>query len=149
VARSNAATPADYIAELDPVRAAEVSSVRALVNGAIAPGYVERMAWGMISWDVPLELSGPTYNQQPLSYVALAAQKNHLALYLNCVDAGDASGERLRQVFEAAGKKFDMGRSCLRFSRADDLAADAVAAEIASTTPEQYVARMKASRSRA
>jgi hypothetical protein len=99
----------------------------------------------MISWDVPLALSGPTKNKQPLSYVALAAQKNHLALYLNCIDASDERGERLRAAFAAAGKRFDMGRSCLRFRAAADLPAEAVAAEIASTAPGEFVARYRRS----
>lgn len=149
MARSSAATPDDYLAELDPARAAEVAAVRDLVNGALGAGLVERMAWGMISWDVPLEVSGPTYNKQPLCYVALAAQKNHLALYLNCVDASDERGERLRAAFEAAGKRFDMGRSCLRFRSAGDLPTEAIAEEIASTTPEQFAARDRAARGEA
>lgn len=143
MARSIAATPDAYLAELDPQRADDIRQVRQLVNGALPAGYVERMAWGMISWEVPLELSGPTYNKQPLSYVALAAQKNYNALYLNCVDASDERGDRLRAAFEAAGKKFDMGKSCLRFKRSDDLPAQAIAAEIASTTPDQFVARYR------
>ena len=144
MARSSAATPDAYIAELEPARAADISRVRDLVNASIPAGYVERMAWGMISWDVPLELSGPTYNGQPLSYVALAAQKNYNALYLNCIDSSDERGDRLRRAFEAQGKRFDMGRSCLRFKRADDLAEEAVREEIASTTPEQLVASYRA-----
>jgi uncharacterized protein YdhG (YjbR/CyaY superfamily) len=149
VAQSKAATPDDYLAELEPARAAEVGAVRNLVNRSLPPGFVERMAWGMISWEVPLEVSGPTYNKQPLCYVALAAQKKHLALYLNCVDASDQRGERLKASFEAAGKHFDMGKSCLRFRCADDLPADAIAEVVASTTPEQFAAHYRAARGEA
>ena len=120
--------------------------MRDLVNAALPPGYVERMAWGMISWEVPLEVSGPTYNKQPLSYVALAAQKNYNALYLNCVDASDERGRRLATAFAAAGKTFDMGKSCLRFKSADHLPGEVIQAEIASTTPAEFVARYKAAR---
>lgn len=146
MARSTAATPDAYIAELDPARAEDIRRVRDLVNRTIPPGYVERMAWGMISWEVPLDASGPTYNGQPLVYAALAAQKNYNALYLNCVDASDERGARLRAAFEAAGKKFDMGKSCLRFRRADDLPEEPLASELASTTPEQFVARYRSAR---
>ena len=146
MARSTAATPDAYIAELAPDRAEDIRRVRALVNEALPAGYVERVSWGMLSWEVPLELSGLTYNKQPLVYVALAAQKNYNALYLNCVDASDERGARLRAAFEAAGKKFDMGKSCLRFRSADDLADEALRAELASTTPEMFVARYRAAR---
>ena len=136
---SGAATPEAYIAELEPGRAAEIARVRDLVNANLPGGYVERMAWGMISWEVPLEVSGPTYNGQPLVYAALAAQKNHNALYLNCAYASEQRTQKLRQSFEAAGKKLDMGKSCIRFRKADDLALDAIAEEIASTTPAVFV----------
>lgn len=146
MARSSAATPEDYLAELSPERRAEMSAVRDLVNAAIAHGYVERMAWGMINWEVPLEVSGPTYNHQPLSYVALAAQKNYFALYLNGLEAGDPREAQLRAAFDRAGKKCDMGKSCLRFRAASELPAAAIAEVIASTSVEQYVARYREAR---
>jgi hypothetical protein len=138
VARSDASTPDAYLAELDPERAVELGRVRDAVNAAIPDGFVERMAWGMISWEVPIEVSGPTYNKQPLVYAALAAQKNYNALYLNCVYASAERTGRLREAFAAAGKKLDMGKSCIRFKDADDLPLDAIAREIGSTTPEQF-----------
>jgi hypothetical protein len=101
-------------------------------------GYVERMAWGMISWEVPIEVSGPTYNKKPLVYAALAAQKNYSSLYLNCAYASAERTEQLRQAFADAGKKLDMGKSCIRFKHADDLPLDAIAREIGSTTPEEF-----------
>jgi len=139
LARSDAATPDAYLAELEPGRAAELGRVRDSVNAAMPKGYVERMAWGMISWEVPIEVSGPTYNKRPLVYAALAAQKNYSALYLNCVYASPDRTKRLRDAFAAAGKKLDMGKSCIRFRRAGDLPLEAIAREIGSTTPEEYV----------
>lgn len=147
MARSTAATPDAYLAELEPARAEDIGRVRKLVNDSIPPGYVERVSWGMLSWEVPLEVSGATYNKQPLVYVALAAQKNYNALYLNCVDASDDRGAHLAAAFKAAGKKFDMGKSCLRFRRADDLVEQALREELASTTPESFVARYRPGRS--
>ena len=144
---SKAATPEAYIAELEPDRAAEISAVRDLVNSALPAGLVERMAWGMISWEVPLEVSGPTYNGQPLMHTALAAQKNHNALYLSCVYSSPERSERLKAAFAAAGKKFDMGKSCLRFRRADDLAQDAIRKALA-VTPEELIRSYEASRAR-
>src|SRR5688500_13271462 len=101
-------------------------------------GYVERMAWGMISWEVASEGSGRTYNKQPLVYAALAAQKNYNALYLNCAYASAERTEQLRQAFKDAGKKLDMGKSCIRFKRAEDLPLEAIAREVGSTTPEEF-----------
>ena len=148
MARSDAATPEAYLAKQDPERRAELGRVRDLVNANVPDGYVERMAWGMISWEVPLEVSGPTYNKQPLVYAALAAQKNHNALYLNCTYASAGGAERLKQAAAAAGRKLDMGKSCMRFRRADDLPLDEIAEEVRSTTPAEFVATTKAAHER-
>jgi hypothetical protein len=148
VVQSKAATPEAYLAELDPARAAEIAAVRDLVNSALPAGLVERMAWGMISWEVPLEASGPTYNCQPLVHTALAAQKNYNALYLSCVYSSPERSARLKAAFAAEGKKLDMGKSCLRFRRAEDLAQDAIREVIASVTPQELILSYEASRAR-
>lgn len=149
MARSDAPTPDAYLAELSADRAAEIARVRDAVNGAIPGGYVERMAWGMISWEVPLELSGKTYNGQPLVYAALAAQKNHNALYLNCTYGSEERTEALRERFAASGRKLDMGKSCVRFRKAADLDLDAIAEAVAAVTPDEYVAETKAAHGKA
>ena len=145
---SKAATPDDYIAELPQERQALVSRVRNLVNANLPVGYVERMSWGMIGWELPLERYPDTYNGQPLVYAALAAQKNHTALYLNGVYASEARTQRLRDGYAAAGKKLDMGKSCLRFRKADDLAEDVLANAIASVPVEDFISEYELSRRR-
>lgn len=143
---SKAATPEAYIAELPPERAAIVSRVRKLVNDALPPGYVERMNYGMIGWEVPLERYPDTYNGQPLAYVGLAAQKNHTALYLNGVYGSKDRARLLAEDYAAAGKTLDMGKSCLRFKRADQLAEDALSRTIASVPIDAFIADYEASR---
>ena len=137
---SKATTIADYLAELAPDRAATVSAMRDLVNGAIPDGYDEVMRWGMISWEIPIEVSGPTYNGQPLSYVALAAQKNGYSLYLNCAACSPERVQRLQSAAAAEGRKLDMGKSCIRFKRLDQLPLNAIGSEIGSTSPTDYLA---------
>ena len=146
MAHSSAATPEAFLAELEPARAAEIGRVRDAVRAAMPAGFEERMAWGMISWEVPLEVSGPTYNKQPMVYAALAAQKNYNALYLNCVYGSAKRGERLAKAFAENDLKLDMGKSCIRFRKADDLALDAIAREIGSITPQQFASGAPAAR---
>jgi uncharacterized protein YdhG (YjbR/CyaY superfamily) len=137
---SKAATPEAYLAELPPERRALVARVRDLVNANIPEGYVERMNWGMIAWELPLERYPDTYNGQPLAYAGLAAQKNHLALYLNCVYASEERTQRLRKAYAAEGRKLDMGKSCVRFKKAEDLVEDALAEAIRAVPPDQLIA---------
>ena len=143
---SNAATPASYIAELPPERQALVSRLRDLINANLPAGYVERMSWGMIGWELPLERYTDTYNGQPLVYAALAAQKNYTALYLNCVNASTERTERLKQAWAASGKKLDMGKACLRFKRPNDVVEDVLAETIRSIPVETFIAEYEAGR---
>ena len=145
---SSATTVAGYLAELDPARRAEVETVRDLVNAALPAGYREGMTYGMIGWVIPLDDYPDTYNGQPLGYAALAAQKNGNSLYLNCVYASTERTERLKQAWAAAGKKLDMGKSCIRFRRASDLALDVVRDEIAATPPAEFIAIYEQARRR-
>jgi uncharacterized protein YdhG (YjbR/CyaY superfamily) len=145
---STAATPEAYIAELPPERAEAIRKTRDLVNANLPAGYVERMSYGMIGWEVPLERYPQTYNGQPLAFAALAAQKNYNALYLNCVSASAERTQRLKDAYAAAGKKLDMGKSCIRFKRADELADEVIANEIRSTPVADFIAEYEASRAR-
>jgi hypothetical protein len=148
VARSTAPTPDQYLAELAPERAAELCVVRDAINAALKPGFVERMAWGVISWEVPLETSGPTYNKQPLLYVGLGAQKNYNALYMNCAYCSAESTARLQTALAAVGKTIEPGKACIRFRSAADLPLETIVSEIASSTPEDYVIRHRTARQR-
>ena len=140
MASSKATTVAAYLAELPAERRAVVSAVRDVVVRNLPPGYREGMNWGMISYEVPLERFPATYNKQPLSYVALAAQKNYNALYLVGVYGNTDRERRLRAAFDAIGKKLDMGKSCIRFRTAEDLPLEAIGEIISETTPEQLIA---------
>ena len=145
---SRAATPEAYLEELPPERRALVVRLRDLVNANLPDGYVERMSWGMIAWEVPLALYPDTYNGQPLVFAALAAQKSHTALYLNCVHASEERTQRLQQAWASTGRKLDMGKSCLRFKRAEDVAEDVLAETIRSIPVERFIADYEASRPR-
>jgi hypothetical protein len=136
---SRATSVAAYLKELPAERRAVVSAVRDVIRRHLPAGYREVMNFGMITYDIPLERYPDTYNGQPLCYAGLAAQKNHFALYLMCVYGNVEKTGWLAAEFKKAGKKLDMGKSCLRFRRLEDLALDVIGQAIASTTPEQYI----------
>jgi hypothetical protein len=100
----------------------------------------------MISYELPLERYPNTYNKQPLGYAALGAQKNSYTLYLTCVYQNAKQRKWLEREFQKAGKKLDMGKSCLHFKRLEDLPLDVIAQAIASTPPDQYIEQYEASR---
>lgn len=146
--QSKAKSVEEYLEELPEERRAVVSAVRDVVLEHLPEGYRESMSWGMISYEIPLERYPTTYNKQPLSYVALAAQKNHFALYLMSVYGDPEQEAGLRAAFERAGKKLDMGKSCVRFKKLDDLPLPAIGEVVAATAPEALIERYEASRAR-
>ena len=148
MASSRATTVAKYLAGLPAERRATVAAVRRLVRKHLPAGYRETMGFGMICYGVPLSRYPDTYNGQPLCYVGLAAQKSHYALYLMGAYSDPKQHQRLEQAFARAGKRMDMGRSCLRFKRLEDLPMAAIGQVIASTPPKKYIAIYEASRSK-
>ena len=78
------------------------------------------MNWGMISYEVPLSTCPDTYNGQPLMYAALASQKRHMAVYLTGIYLDEAEREAFEEAYRATGKRFDVGRSCVRFRSLED-----------------------------
>jgi hypothetical protein len=136
-----------YLLQLPEDRRQVVSLVRDLVLLHLPDGYRESINWGMIAYEIPLERYPNTYNGQPLSYVAVASQKDHVGLYLMGTGVDPAQRAQLKTAFANAGKKLDMGKACLRFKTLDDLPIAAVAQVIASMPPEVYIERYEAVRS--
>ena len=132
--KSDATTVAEYLAGLPEDRRTALEAVRGVIRKNIPKGYVESLGFGMIAWSVPLEAYPDTYNGQPLCYAALANQKNHMAVYLMCAYMNPPLQKKLAAGFKAAGKKLDMGKSCLRFRKLDDLPLDVIG-EIAGAVP--------------
>ena len=121
-------------------RRRELARVRQVVRRHLPAGYREVINWGMITYEVPLSLYPGTYNGQPLCYASLGAQKRHLALYLMGAYATQANRKTLTEGFKKAGKKLDMGKSCIRFKKLDDLAVDVIGKAIARVPAKKYVA---------
>jgi Domain of unknown function (DU1801) len=143
--RSSAKTPAQYLASLPADRRSAIAAVRKVVKRHMPKGFKEVMNWGMITWQVPFSRfpKAKSYNGQPLCYVSLAAQKNYSTLYLMGAYVNPGALRELKAAFAKAGKKFDMGRSCLHFKRAEDLELEAVGKLIASVSMDRWIAAME------
>ena len=141
MAQSEAETVEEYLAELSPERRSEIATVRKVILDNLPDGYVERMQYGMISYVIPLETYPVTYNKQPLGLASLASQKNYMSLYLMNV-YGDTDTERwFHEEYRASGKKLDMGKSCVRFKKVEDLPLELIGQTIARTSPDEFIER--------
>ena len=75
-------------------------------------------------------------------YAALASQKHHMAVYLTSVYSDEGSAESFEEAYLATGKPLDMGKSCVRFKRIDDLPLELLGTTIAATPVDEFVARV-------
>ena len=136
-------TATDYLASLPQDRREVISAVRELILRNLPEGYQETINWGMLSYEVPLETYPDPYNKKPLSYVGLAAQKNYNSLYLMSVYQDPADYQELMEAFARMGVKPDMGKSCIRFKKLDQIPLEKIARLIAKTSVQDFVATAK------
>jgi hypothetical protein len=128
-----------FIAGLPADRRQEVERVREEVLRHLPAGYEEAVNKHMLVYQVPLARYADTYNGHPLWYVALASEKSYLSLHLMPVYGDKALARRLENGFKAAGKKLDLGKACVRFKTADDLALDVVGQIVAAIPVDRWV----------
>ena len=137
--QSKANTVKQYLNELPNDRKKAISIVRQTILGNLPEGYDEVMNWGMITYEVPLETYPNTYNGKPLMYSALASQKNHMSVYLmGCYMSPDIRN-KFENAYKKSGKKFDAGKSCIRFKKVDDLPLKLIGETIASMSLEEFI----------
>jgi hypothetical protein len=139
MATSTATTPDEYIASLPDARREAVSAIRDTINANLPAGFREGMSYGMIGWYVPLETFPDTYNGQALGLAGLASHKNYISLYLNSVYGDRETEAWFRERYARSGKQLDMGRSCVRVKRLDDIALDVVGETIARVNIDQFL----------
>ena len=141
--QSQAATVAAYLKSLPDDRRKALQAIRKVVNDNLDPKVKEAMAYGMPGWVVPLSVYPDGYHcakDTPLPFASLASQKNHMALYLFCVYSVPGEAERLAEEWKAAGKKLDMGKSCLRFKKLEDVHLEVIGKAVKRMTLKKFIA---------
>lgn len=97
------------------------------------------MNWGMICYQVPLTTYPDTYNRQPLMYAALASQKNHMAIYPSCIYSDSRERKWFKQAHQETGKRMDVGKSCMRFKKLEDLPLELIGRAFARVNLEGFL----------
>jgi hypothetical protein len=154
--QSKASTVKEYLASLPEDRRAAIQAVREVIlkNLDRGPdgksGFEEGMQYGMIGYFVPHSIYPAGYHcdpKQPLPFAALASQKGYMSLYAMCLYVGPASagmGSWFEGAVKAAGKKLDMGKSCIRFKKIEDLPLDVIGDLFRRATMAKYIAGYEA-----
>lgn len=140
--QSKATTVEQYLAELPEGRRAAISAVRKVILKNLAKGFEERMQYGMIGYCVPHSIYPAGYHcdpKQPLPFACLASQKNYMSFYAMSLYGSASELKKFEAEWAKTGKKLDMGKSCIRFKKLDDLALDVIGAAIRRVTVKGYI----------
>jgi uncharacterized protein YdhG (YjbR/CyaY superfamily) len=140
---SDAATVTEYLASLPDDRKAPMTKLYKTIKKNIPKGFQETIAYGMIGWVVPHELFPAGYHcdpTMPVPFINLASQKNFIAVY----HMGIYANPKLLAWFQAEWKKttprkLDMGKSCIRFKKVDDIPYDLIGELASKITPKQWL----------
>jgi hypothetical protein len=147
IMQSNAATVEEYLAELPEDRRAAIQAAREAILKNLDPDYEEGMQYGMIGYYVPHRVYPAGYHcdpKQPLPFACLASQKRYMSLYLMSCYSDPEELKRFEAAWEKTGKKLEMGKSCIRFKRAEDLALDVIGEAVRRVPAKVHIARYEA-----
>jgi hypothetical protein len=122
--QSKAKTVEAYLAELPDDRRAAIQAVRDVILANMDSDYEEGIQYGMIGFHVPHRVYPPGYHcdpKQPLPFAGLASQKNYMSLYMMFCYGDSPLTKWFQSEWKKTGKKLDMGKSCIRFKKIEDL----------------------------
>jgi hypothetical protein len=147
--QSKATTVSDYLASLPDDRRKAIETVRDTILANLDKDYEEGMQYGMIGYYIPHRIYPAGYHADPkqgLPFAALASQKNYMSVYLmglycGCIEGvSDTNLVRwFREAWAKTGKKLNMGKACIRFKKADDLALDVLGEAIRRMPARKYL----------
>jgi hypothetical protein len=145
--QSKATTVEQYLAQLPEDRRQAIQAVRKVILKNLDKDYEEGMQYGMIGYYVPHRVYPAGYHcdpKQPLPFAGLASQKNYMSLYLMCIYGSSDHLDWFKRSWAKTGRKLDMGKSCIRFKKLEDVALDVVGEAIKRVPAKKYVQRCKA-----
>ncbi|MGV3697421.1 DUF1801 domain-containing protein [Flavobacterium sp.] len=141
--QSTAPNPEQYLAELPEDRKAAMLNFRTVIKDNLPKGFEETISYGMLCYVVPKAIYPNGYHcnpQQALPFISLASQKNFIALY----HMGIYADKQLLDWFVAEYPKYvktklDIGKSCIRFKKPDDIPFDLIAELMRKMTVQDWI----------
>jgi len=131
----------EYLDQLGDDRKIAISTLRKVILDNLPNGYEETVEYGAISFIVPLEKF--SVNNQPLAYISIASQKKYMALYLNCYEP---IPDWFIKEYKASGKTINVGKSCVRFKKLENLPLDIIPKLVTQYTVKELIEMYKNSR---
>lgn len=140
---STATSPEQYINEAPEDRKLALQKLRQTILDNLPNGFKEAMQYGMIGYCVPHELYPSGYHcdpKTPLPFMSFASQKNSINFYHMGIYADKAMHDWFVTEFpKYSSKKLDMGKSCMRFKKPDDIPFELIGQLVQKVTPQDWI----------
>lgn len=140
---SQATCPDSYIAQLPEDRKVPTERLRKTILDNLPSGFKEEMSYGMIGYVVPHSVFPRGYHcdpKLPLPFMSFASQKNFIALYHMGIYAKKEVLDWFVEEYPKHCKtKLDMGKSCIRFKKPDQIPFDLIAELCHKMTVEEWI----------
>lgn len=144
---SSATSPEAYIAGIPAERQAAFKKLRKSIKDHLPKGFKEEMSYGHIGYVVPHSLYPDGYHcdpSLPLPFLAIASQKNFVAVYHMGIYADPVLLDWFTKAYAAQVKtKLDMGKSCIRFKKPDEIPFELIGFLAEKMTPAEWIALYK------
>ena len=139
----NATSPENYIEQLPPERQEPMRQLRKTILDKLPEGFEEQMSYGMIGYVVPHSLYPAGYHcdtKLPLPFMNIASQKNFIAFYHMGIYANPDLLAWFQAEFPKHVKtKLDMGKSCIRFKKPEQIPFALLGELVTKMTPEDWI----------
>ena len=137
-----ATTVKQYLDALPDDRRKALNAIRKVVKANLDHRIEEGIMHGMIGYFVPLSVYPAGYHcspDTPLPFLSLASQKNHMAAYMFCTYCDPDEIARVAKEWKTTGKRLDMGKSCLRFKKLEDVPLEVFGAAVKRMSVDRFI----------
>ena len=136
-------TIVEYLSSVPEDRKEAFTKLYKTISDNMPEGFQENISYGMIGWSVPLETYPAGYHctpGAPLPFINLASQKNFIALYHMGIYAEPELLDWFVQEYpKHSARKLDMGKSCIRFKKPDEIPFELVAELVKRRSPQDWI----------
>jgi len=133
----------EYLNNVPEDRQSAFRTLYQTISKNLPKGFQEGLTYGMIGWSIPLETYPAGYHctpKTPLPFINLASQKNFVAIYHMGIYANPELLDWFVTEFSKySARKLDMGKSCIRFKKVEDIPFDLIAELCQKITPQDWI----------
>lgn len=143
--RYEVSTVDEYYEQIPEERKQVMNKLRNAIKKNLPKGFSEELSYGMPGFVVPHSIYPAGYHckpSEPLPFMSIASQKNFIAVYHMAVYADpELMDWFVKEYPKHSDRKLDMGKSCIRFKKMDDVPVDLIGELASKVTVEDWIAK--------